>query len=184
MFVACGLDYCNSLYFAVDQSLLRRLQPFQNAGSGAFCLGRDNAIISHLFWLLLAGFPSLSASTLDSTFFFQNNNKTNFANGLPDTTALCVPKPKCSCHSDTINTLYTMLDAERFDPLLKTHATRAWRVCHTRINCVLILSAFAILCFPLKAQYGRFCGPYWTKRHITNFVLFVLICFLMCCLNL
>lgn len=71
MFVACGLDYCNSLYFAVDQSLLRRLQPFQNAGCGAFCLGRDNAIISHLFWLLLAGFPSLSASTLDSTFFFK-----------------------------------------------------------------------------------------------------------------
>lgn len=81
MFAAHGLDYSNSLYFAVDQSLLCRLQPFQNAGCGTFCLGRDNTIISHLLWLLFTCFLSLSALTLDFTAFFKMAT-TETLNGL------------------------------------------------------------------------------------------------------
>jgi len=56
MFISCGLDYCNSLFFGISQRLTNHLQSVQNAAAARLVTGTRRSdhitlVLRQLHWL-------------------------------------------------------------------------------------------------------------------------------------
>ena len=53
VFIACHLDWCNSLLYGVLENLLKKLQSLQNAATRLLTSTWITVVLHHLHWLLV-----------------------------------------------------------------------------------------------------------------------------------